>query len=49
LNPNEALQHVVYASYPRSGNTFMRNYFEQISGIYTGGNMDEEVTCDKKL
>ena len=27
---------VTYTSYPRSGNTFLRKYFESISGLATG-------------
>jgi hypothetical protein len=27
---------VTYSSYPRSGNTFLRKYFESISGLATG-------------
>ena len=30
---------VVYATYPRSGNSFMRKYFENITGIATGSDM----------
>lgn len=32
-------QAVVYATYPRSGNSFMRKYFENITGIATGSDM----------
>jgi hypothetical protein len=27
---------ISYTSYPRSGNTFLRKYFENITGIATG-------------
>ncbi len=27
---------VTYTSYPRSGNTFLRKYFETITGVATG-------------
>lgn len=32
----EALQNVIFASFPRSGNTFTRKYLESITGIVTG-------------
>jgi len=43
LADHEKLDRVAYCSYPRSGNTFIRNYFEQIAGVYTGGNMGKKV------
>lgn len=49
LNDNQKLDRVAYASYPRSGNSFMRNNFEQITGIYTGGTMGESMELDKPL
>ena len=30
---------VIYASYPRSGNTMMRKWFENITGVATGSNL----------
>jgi hypothetical protein len=33
---NEETFKVTYTSYPRSGNTFLRKYFETITGIATG-------------
>ena len=32
-------QSVVYATYPRSGNSLMRKHFENVSGIATGSDM----------
>jgi hypothetical protein len=49
LNESEHLERVTYASYPRSGNTFIRNNLEQISGIYTGGNMSNQFELDIAL
>ena len=33
------IKNITYASYPRSGNTFLRKYFESITGIATGSDM----------
>ena len=30
---------VIYTSVPRSGNSFLRKYFEQISGVVTGSDV----------
>ena len=30
---------VVYATYPRSGNSLMRKYFENVTGTATGSDM----------
>jgi hypothetical protein len=30
---------VVYATYPRSGNSLMRKYFENVTGVATGSDM----------
>jgi len=35
---------VIFASYPRSGNTFLRKYLEEITGIATGSDMTTEMT-----
>jgi hypothetical protein len=43
------LEHLIFAAFPRSGNTMMRNLFEQIMGIYTGGNMSEKYELDVAL
>jgi hypothetical protein len=32
----EPIDHVIFASFPRSGNTFGRKYLESITGIATG-------------
>jgi hypothetical protein len=32
----EEIDHVIFASFPRSGNTFTRKYLESIFGIVTG-------------
>jgi len=31
---------IAYASYSRSGNTFLRRYLEKVGGIYTGSDGD---------
>lgn len=36
LDESEEIPQIVYSSYLRSGNTFLRNYLEKISGIVTG-------------
>ena len=38
LAPHEGLG-VTYTSFPRSGNTFLRKYFETITGVATGSDM----------
>ena len=35
---------VAFQSFPRSGNTFLRRYLEQITGVYTGADMAIEHT-----
>ena len=35
---------VAFSSYPRTGNSFMRRFLEQITGIYTGSDMRVELT-----
>ena len=35
---------VAFASFARSGNTFLRRFLEQITGIYTGSDMRVEFT-----
>jgi hypothetical protein len=32
-------QSIIYATYPRAGNTLMRKYFENITGVATGSDM----------
>jgi hypothetical protein len=32
----ESIDNVIFASFPRSGNTFTRKYLESITGIVTG-------------
>ena len=34
---------VSFQSYPRSGNTFLRRFLEQITGVYTGTDMDMKI------
>lgn len=33
------IKSITYATYPRSGNTFLRKYFEEITGVATGSDM----------
>jgi hypothetical protein len=33
---NEVTNQIAYTSYPRSGNTFLRKYLENITGVATG-------------
>jgi hypothetical protein len=42
LNENEFsnVEKVLLTSYPRSGNTLIRSYFEKITKIYTGSDCD---------
>ena len=35
---------VAFQSFPRSGNTFLRRYLEQITGVVTGADMNVEHT-----
>jgi hypothetical protein len=39
----------VLASYPRSGNTLIRSYFERITGIITGSDHNTELKLNKEL
>lgn len=35
---------VAFASFPRTGNSFLRKILEQITGVFTGSDMPLEVT-----
>lgn len=35
---------IAYATYPRTGSTFLRKYFENITGIATGSDMSTDLT-----
>ena len=41
--------HVTFTSYPRSGNSFLRKYVEQITGIATGSTMPIHVATSLQL
>jgi hypothetical protein len=36
---------VAFATYPRTGNSFLRKIIESISGVFTGGDMPLDVTA----
>lgn len=40
---------IVMSSYPRSGNTLLRNYCEKITGVYTGSDCDIKRKLNKQL
>ena len=40
---------ISYASWPRSGNTFLRKYFENITGIATGSDQFMKFTLNMAL
>ena len=40
---------VCYSSFPRSGNSFLRKYFENITGVVTGSEMSLEFNVDLQL
>ena len=40
---------VAFQSFPRSGNTFLRRYLEQITGVVTGADMNVEETLPEIL
>lgn len=40
---------VAYCSFPRCGNSFLRKYFQMISGIATGADMSLEFSLDLQL
>lgn len=40
LDGKEAVAKLTYATYPRSGNSFFRKYFESITGITTGNDIE---------
>jgi hypothetical protein len=35
---------IIYTSFPRCGNTFLRKYFEVITGVATGSDMTLDLT-----
>ena len=37
--PKEEEPIVLYATFPRTGNTFLRKYLESITGVVTGSDM----------
>ena len=38
-------QNICFASYPRTGNTMLRTFLEQCTGIHTGADMPLEITA----
>ena len=40
---------ILLASYPRCGNTLIRTYIEQMTGIYTGSDCDRKRNLNKEL
>ena len=40
---------IMLTSYPRSGNTLLRNYLEDISGIFTGSDCDIRRPLNRQL
>ena len=46
---SKPIVNVTYASYPRSGNTFLRKYFESITGIATGSDMVMKFSLNMAL
>ena len=40
---------VSYSSYPRCGNSFLRKYFENITGVVTGTDMSLEFNVELQL
>ena len=40
---------VAFQSFPRCGNTFLRRFIEQITGIYTGSDMNIEQTLNERM
>ena len=42
-------EHVSYCSYPRCGNSFLRKYLQNITGILTGSDMMLELGIDLQL
>ena len=37
-------QNICFASFPRTGNTFLRTFIEQCTGVYTGSDMSLLIT-----
>jgi len=37
-------QKVAFDTWPRTGNSFLRKFLEQVSGVFTGANMPLEMT-----
>ena len=40
---------ITYASYPRSGNTFLRKYLENVTGVATGSDVQMKFTMNVEL
>lgn len=40
LDMSESFPKLTYATYPRSGNSFFRKYFETITGLTTGNDIE---------
>jgi len=49
LKAGQDFYHVSYTSYPRSGNTFLRKYLENITGLATGSDMVMKFTLNMQL
>ena len=40
---------VAFQSFPRTGNTFLRRFIEQITGVYTGADMNINITFHEAM
>jgi hypothetical protein len=48
LKPSEH-NNISYTSYPRSGNSYLRKYFENLTGVATGSDMVMKHTLNLAL
>ena len=42
-------EHVAFQSLARSGNTFLRQYIEMVTGVYTGADMGIKMTVHEAM
>ena len=49
FDKKEKIPKFTYATYPRSGNSFFRKYFETISGMSTGNDIESKYLVNLTL
>jgi hypothetical protein len=49
LRKDDKNETIILTSYPRSGNTLIRTYIEQFTGIYTGSDCEKRRNLNRQL